>query len=701
MQGLYSEIRTLMYRNTVHTTPTPIKQHVLGPIGPLAIESASSSMTASFFTGEQHLAHQELLNWQSHLDTDIEQEIKQGNLTEAWNSVNNAMSRLEIIDSKFETSELYKSTLMFIVHYDLNFSEAEELQSLATSLWLRLVEWECILSFFVCGRSRLSSWLEGRFLAPIIRQRKLRDILFATRIDLHYEIQGLLQIDMAHEEGLCELLQYIVHLQRLSEDMPSAKLKQIATKKPGIDSVEEQELHLIANLTLVMLHCRTATTCAYYNEDRRKNLSQRLSDLLKREELEPSKLRAHLITPASRVLDSFMNLCMLDSEGTINSWSKVHSVLIAAVVVMVTDLKTQRPCKESVKRQVRQIRDCFMSAKPGSNCNAILEKGTLMLDGYLRASSCSRKWAVRKGKATQSRKRHNCGSPSSKRCTVSQARNSTVPEMRIARLAKLLDDSDSMKDRGSPTYNKGLDSALISSQVQETQVVFQQQGDIDSSWSNNTSFTTTYECLPVEHSDFAQYPFAPNVDLGSSLASEDSTAVAQSIVSSYYHSNGVADSLSYATPSSPYTLYPEYPPRQVWRVPYRDWPGEYQSYDEKCAMVVATDEGTTAWGEHARQSQYLEQMVQVNYTCQMPAPRFDLLGQCSTNPTEGLEQAAGSFGSDPTIISGSATHCGMDQASTFDLEVLPLHASHIYQQGFGECHAVASIHGQGRGFGEE
>lgn len=537
----------------------------------------------------------------------------------------------------------------------------------------------------------------------MIRQQKLHDALFATRIDLHCEIQGLLRIDMAHEEGLCEMLQYIIRLQRLQEEMPSAKLKQIATKKPGIDSVEEQELHLIANLALVMIHCRTAKICAYYNADKRKVLPKRLSDLLKREELEPSKLRAHIITPASRVLDSFMNLHMLDLEGTINSWSRIHSVLVAAVVVTITDLKTQRPSKEAVKRQIRQIRDCFARAKPGGYCNALLKKGISILDDYLVASSCSRHRAVTKGKDTQSRKRHNDGISLSKRRRNSQAGDLRSPHIRIAPLTKLpdYDDDNSTEDRGLPTCGKIYDSALTSLPVQEAHMMSEQDEDVDSSWSNNTSFTTAYECSPAENTDFVQYPFSTNVDLGNSIAPNISTTIAQSPVSNYYHSNGLVDSLPYETPSSPYTLYPEYPPTQVWRVPYRDWPGEYVSYNEKYAMVVAANEGTTVSKEHTRQQQYLGQVVQTSYDCQMPIPRFDLLGQCSTNSTEGLEQTAGSFGSDPNVFSGSATHFGMDEASTFDMGVPPPYSSQVYQQGFEECLAATNMYGQGREFGEE
>lgn len=99
---------TLLHSKTVHGTPTSNRQPPLDRSGPLAIESAASTKNACFSTSEQHLAHKELLNWQAHLNTDVEQEIKQGNFAEAWNSVNTAMSRLEIIDSKSNIVETFK-----------------------------------------------------------------------------------------------------------------------------------------------------------------------------------------------------------------------------------------------------------------------------------------------------------------------------------------------------------------------------------------------------------------------------------------------------------------------------------------------------------------------------------------------------------------------------------------------------------------
>lgn len=121
IQGLYHEISMLLHSKTVHGTPTSIRQPSLGQSGPLAIESAASTRNACFSTSEQHVAHKQLLNWQAHLNTDIEQEIKQGNFAEAWNSVNTAMSRLEIIDSKSNIVETFKFGVNIHVRSALRF----------------------------------------------------------------------------------------------------------------------------------------------------------------------------------------------------------------------------------------------------------------------------------------------------------------------------------------------------------------------------------------------------------------------------------------------------------------------------------------------------------------------------------------------------------------------------------------------------
>lgn len=592
-------------------------------------------------------------------------------------------------------------TLTLAVQSGLIISDTEELQNQMQSMCLKLVEWDCILSFLIGISSHVPSWSEGRFLSARIKQHKLDNHSFASRLDLCHEIQGIYEIDIRRDEGLCKLLQRVIELQRPRDDgEPVNKILKIATSLVVEDSVEVQELHLIANVVLLMLYCRTASICAYYRGNMPHSISERLLSLLEQGEIQPQSLRSRIIKYAATALDSFGHLYQLDSESTTNSWIRLHSVLVAAVIVAIADLKTIGPRKDLVKQQICHLQHCFEEMRCSSNCSPFIEKGIAILGQCLEDKALPDLGADIKKTSTRSRKRYKASSSSKEGCTASRGSTFEEADSRDGYATEVLDEIHETTDCGLFRNIKRQRLVDISTPAQDTLLSDEQGVGFDSSWSTYSSFTTACE-YPTSEQSIEQYPVEVRMDSDSSFTSNNSIPVVHSPMANCYTLDHFVDPLAYELQSLPYTLWPEWPPIQVWQSPHPSWPGEYFTFDQRYAMELA-NASANVLGRLTCQQQYLSQAVQVipQFQTPAPAPASDSFGQYSTSSMEALEPAVTLFESDVKMSFPCTMQFDMGQVSSLDMGLLSCPAQ-VQQQEFGEYHATDSILAHGKEFDEE
>lgn len=517
---------------------------------------------------------------------------------------------------------------------------------------LKLVDWECTLSFLMGGSSSLPSWSNGGFSSTIIEQGKL-DSLFAAKIRLHCEIQSVVSVDISHKEGLCKVLQEISNLKALP---PISEMAKLAVPITGQDSLQKQELKFFANLLCMTLNCRAGLISRFYEVNKGYARSASLANILKYETLKNSRLKAQAIKHAGFVLDQFEALHQLDPRGTTKHCLRIYGVLIAVVVVAVAQLTRKRNGKEPDKVQVSRIHDRFESMRSQIDSHPLLDKGIVVIQEYLASgeSAPPPNAANRPVTASHKRKNHTLSSREELPATRSPALGPGASTQ--AYLTEVFNDDGMLRDRVSPVASK---RQRVAQDIQTTEPKME---SVESEWENSASFSTTREVAPQECSDLSFYTSSTNMDSASSFTSSASTMDAQS---------AMPDSF---TPHSPYDLWPDHPPLAVCRTPHTMWPGGYSSCNQTQDRFQAHSI-TNNSEDQMREQHYIPQAAEMMYAPRTPAPNHDSFEQHNKGS---MEQTVALYAPSSTASFPPTIQFNMGQATSMEA---PYWAIQAYQPG--------------------
>lgn len=517
----------------------------------------------------------------------------------------------------------------------------DELENSMRAMCLKLVDWECTLSFLMGGSSSLPSWSNGGFSSTIIEQGKL-DPLFAAKIRLHCEIQSVVSVDMSHKEGLCKVLHEISNLKALP---PISEMAKLALPVTGQDSLQKQELRFFANLLCMTLNCRAGLISRFYEVNKRYARSASLANILNHETLKDSRLKAQAIKHAGFVLDQFEALYQLDPRGTAKHCLRIYGVLIAVVVVAVAQLTRKRNGEEPDKVQVSRIHDRFESMRSQIDSHPLLDNGIIVLQEYLASEGSARPRTAVKRPVTASHKRKKHSLSSRKERLPTKNPTLGLGASTQAHSTEALDDDDEMlRDLVLPVGSKRQRMA------QDTQMTEPKTESIESEWENNASFSTTRKVAPQGYSDLSFYTSSTNMDSASSFTSTASTLDAQSAMPDYY------------TPHSPYHLRRGHPPLEICETPHPMSQGECSSRSQMQERLQA-HRITNSSEDQMREQYYIPQAAEMIYAPLAPAPNHDLFEQHNTgsmDQTVALYAPSSTTSLPPTIQFNMGQDTGME-----------------------------------------
>lgn len=532
-----------------------------------------------------------------------------------------AMRGLETIDSEFPCLNTMNQMLTFAVEHGSTICEETDLQPRMTSQCLRLIELECMLSFLAGGGSQLPSWSQGRFLSSKIAQQKRHDLLFADKIDLHNEIQSVLQIDISHEEGLCKFLEFVGRLGCIEH--PATDLEKVSITTTEKDSIGKHELKLLADLFLVMLYCRTAAVCAYYATGRPHAPIESLSSVIHRLNLVSSQQRnkeCHLVVKhAVSMLDNFEVMCARDPKNTAGSYFRVYAVLIAAVVVTVAEVRCKSRDREKIETQLCRVRQCFENLKSQDGSCPLVERGSTIFQWCLVGQVLPSPPVRRRGTGRRSSKCRKVSSPQDQ----NRAGSEETPLYKLESGRSILhhsqhDSGEIRRDRRSKSAKSMRAATGTPSERTTTCEVTTNDESCDTVVSNRDN--PVHDDATPEQATVLHLPIKTDTDTninGSFISDIDMSTIQSQITIDLYHTNGLV----------PFHPLPGFTPRIVpIRPPFAMWLAQYARTDQV--------DDTILFGNHSQQQGYYDPTLVWTYQPQSLMPMADSFCGGSSGLTE-------------------------------------------------------------------
>lgn len=274
----------------------------------------------------------------------------------------------------------------------------------ANFIYVRLLELDCMLGFFLGEQSLFPFWKRLKYLSTRLEEIETEDSYYSTKLELFAALHKILQIDMSDDAGVTEFLQYF---HKIRTAQPALQFERIATCTPDKEPTNAQELKLFSNLLFMMLYCRTASVAEYYGQQtsmQARNLQPAdrdrpsiVNDLrltgFRSRSLECKQATKH----AKFLLAAFERLCEVDSEATAACWFRLHGALIAAVIVGVAGIRERSVEHETgLVKTLPRIRKCFQSLRKLNPQCAVFEWAEAFFNEFDRI----RKQAVEKIKSS-------------------------------------------------------------------------------------------------------------------------------------------------------------------------------------------------------------------------------------------------------------------------------------------------------------
>lgn len=238
----------------------------------------------------------------------------------------------------------------------------------------KLVDMECLLSFFIGGSCHQSTWFKDQFLPFTAKQQTPEDTGSDAKISLYNTIAGLLQLNLSQEVDLRKFLELTRDIKNGS---PPPELTRIAILTTSAEPADRQDLKLLSNLVLVALYCRTTIICANFAGIEMVASTEGFWDVL--HELNRSSPRYQVIKYAGAVLDAFEILSSTDPHGTANNWFRLVGAIIAAILISIASLRDQKTDRERFRMQLNKTRACFESLWTWNAHNPILQSAIAIL----------------------------------------------------------------------------------------------------------------------------------------------------------------------------------------------------------------------------------------------------------------------------------------------------------------------------------